>query len=153
MSLLLPVLVDRYHLAIRSRWWTPNIRRSCSKVLWSEQISPQRTVYFKDLWLLALKHHVFWLNRAGSKDRESPYKKVWGKDYEVHPNDHNFGSLCYYKIDKAALINKGDMRGEPAIWVGRDLNTEGHIVVPISWVYNENKFELFQPNTVKAVKV
>ena len=110
-------------------------------------------LYFKDLWLLALKHHVFWLNRAGSKDRESPYKKVWGKDYEVHPNDHNFGSLCYYKIDKVALINKGDMRGEPAIWVGRDLNTGGHIVVPISWVYNENKFELFQPKTVKTVKV
>ena len=72
-------------------------------------------VYFKDLWLLAPKYHVFWLNRAGSKDRESPYKKVWGKDYEVHPNDHNFGSLCYYKIDKAALINKGDMRGEPRV--------------------------------------
>ena len=40
--------------------------------------------YFDELWLLGLVHVVYWLNRNSTPSRESPYKRVWKKEYVMH---------------------------------------------------------------------
>ena len=110
--------------------------------------------YFKSLWLLALKQAAYWLNRSDSKTRKSPWEISWGTPYEIDSRDHIFGERCYYKLNKNTLIEpKGDSRGDPAIWVGRDLNTGGHWVVPITWNSDEHRFNLFQPKSVQTLHI
>jgi len=111
--------------------------------------------YFKSLWLLALKQAAYWLNRSDSKTRKSPWEISWGTPYELDSRDHIFGERCYYyKLNKNTLIEpKGDSRGDPAIWVGRDLNTGGHWVVPITWNSDEHRLNLFQPKSVQTIHI
>ena len=89
--------------------------------------------YFRELWLLGLQYAVYWLNRTSRGGRDSPFKKVWGKEYEMHVNDHVFGSFRMYRIKDTERRNKGDPLSRPGVWVGRDTLIGGHRVVPIVW--------------------
>ena len=69
--------------------------------------------YFRELWLLGLQYAVYWLNRTSRGGRDSPFNKVWGKEYEMHVNDHVFGSFCMYRISVCIelRIQRGGIRG------------------------------------------
>jgi len=109
--------------------------------------------YFRELWLLALVHAVYWINRTSKPDRSSPYSKVHGTEYVMHPHDHVFGSLCMYHVKDVDRANKGDRLAKPAIWVGRDTLIGGHRVVPISWDHTTLTWQLSAVESVVTCHV
>ena len=99
--------------------------------------------YFRELWLLiGLQYAVYWTNRTSRGERDSPFKKVWGKEYEMHANDHVFGSFCMYRVKDIERKNKGNPLSRPGVWVGRDIRIGGHRVVPIVWDGDSGTWEL-----------
>ena len=70
------------------------------------------------LWPWAARAHSYLFNRRKMKPGkgDNPYKIVKKKDPVYKAK--RFGSLCYVRKQPKALLRKGEMRGEPGVYLG-----------------------------------
>jgi hypothetical protein len=106
--------------------------------------------YFIELRGPALKRAAYCINRKqqvaqpGSKNliKPSPYEVGWGESFDWdNRNEHVFGAKCVFKTH-AHEREKFESVSDRGIWVGRNLNSNQHWVVPITWDWTEKRWML-----------
>ncbi len=117
--------------------------------------------YFRELRGLALRRAAYCINRkqqvnrARSQNLElpSPYARAWGKEFDWgNSNEHVFGAKCVF-LTHAHEREKFESRGRLGVWVGRNLNSNQHMVVPITWDPTEQLWMLDKVQSVSTVRV
>jgi len=96
---------------------------------------------------------AYCLNRADRKDKPSPYKKAWGHEFEWGSNEHTFGARCLYKVH-AHEREKYESVSNVGIWVGYNMDSNQHLVVPLeAWDPIEQEYLLGNLRSVGTVRV
>ena len=89
--------------------------------------------YFRELRGVALKRAAYCLNRKQIAEGGSPYVRAWGSEFDWgNSSEHVFGAKCVFLLH-AHEHEKFESRGRLGVWVGRNLKSNQHLVVPITW--------------------
>lgn len=110
--------------------------------------------YYVELRGLALERAAYCINRVDKVDRKSAYHLAWGYPFNWgDPDEYIFGARCIYKTRKNNR-EKMESVSEVGIWVGRDLNSNQHRVVPLTgYTPSTGEYELGKCISVRTVKV
>ena len=109
--------------------------------------------YFRELRGVALKRAAYCLNRKQQVEGGSPYAKAWGREFEWgNSSEHVFGAKCVFLLH-AHEHEKFESRGRLGVWVGRNLKSNQHLVIPIAWDCTERVWMLDKVRSVSTVKV
>ena len=112
------------------------------------------TLYYEQLWDVALVHSNRLLNRVKWPDRDSPIARLLGVPVPRDKYNHVFGSYCLYHIPKENRSGAFQPASEMGVWVGNDPHVVGgHWVVPITWDVEQQSWILGQVVTATTVRV
>jgi len=110
--------------------------------------------YFHALWGQGTKHANYCINRSRWMDGSSPYASLTGAEYQWNDADLVFGQRCRYHVALERREHKGEMPGQVGLWVGRSEKIAGgHVVVPLSYNYEAERWVLGKPLDVVRAKV
>ena len=109
----------------------------------------------RPLWAAALRHATVCISASARSDgRPAPFSLFTGLDYEFDKHHHVFGAKAEYTLVAEKRKSKHDLTGCEGIWVGRSTTTPGaDLVIPISWVGSESRYELGPTIHVHGAKV
>ena len=110
--------------------------------------------YYRELRGLALMRAVYCMNRRSEEEGTSAYFKSWGQEFKWDKDDsHVFGARCLYLVHDHER-EKFESKCRPGLWVGRNLESNGHMVVPLEgWDPVEKVHMLGKPVTVNTMRV
>ena len=95
--------------------------------------------YYEELRGVALKRSAYCINRCSRQGRDSAYKEAWKRDFVWDSSEHVFGARCVFKLNRRVGA-KMEAVSEVGIWVGRDLRSNGHWIVPLQ-AYDPHSME------------
>ena len=113
--------------------------------------------YYVELRGASLKRAAYCINRCKRQNRPtcSAYEEAWGEPYEWGTDEHTFGARCVYtcKVNKR-IGGKMEAVYEVGIWVGRNLTSNEHWIVPLSG-YNPHsgEYDLGKIVSVRTMRV
>ena len=110
--------------------------------------------YYIELRGAALKRAAYCINRTPRTSKGSAYLEAWGSEYNWDdPQEHVFGARCIYKTPSHSR-DKMESVSAAGIWVGRDLRSNQHLVVPLAgYTPSSGECELASLISVRTVRV
>jgi hypothetical protein len=112
------------------------------------------TLYYEQLWDVALVFCNRVLNVHQWPDRESPIARLTGLPVPTDKHNHVFGVYCLFHVPKENRTGAFQPPLEMGIWVGNDPHVKGgHWVVPIHWDVEQQCWVLGEMVTAQTVRV
>ena len=112
------------------------------------------TLYYEQLWDVALVFCNRVLNVHQWPDRESPIARLTGLPVPTDKHSHVFGAYCLFHVPKENRTGAFQPPSEMGIWVGNDPHVKGgHWVVPIHWDVEQQCWVLGEMVTAQTVRV
>ena len=112
------------------------------------------TLYYEQLWDVALVYCNRLLNVNQWPDRDSPIARLTGMPVPRDKHNHVFGCYCLYHVPRENRTGAFQPPAEMGVWVGSDPHVRGgHWVVPIHWDVEQQAWVLGEVVTATTVRV
>ena len=127
--------------------------QGCARAMLAEATGGVNEKYYRALRGLATSRVAYCITRCGTREEHSAYRKAWDTEYEWGDEEHAFGARCLVTIPKPKRSSKMGSVVRAAIWVGRQLDTNQHIVVYIEWNPDTREYDIGPIDYVRTVNV
>ena len=127
--------------------------QGCARAMLAAATGGVKEKYYTALRGAATARAAYCINRCGTRKEHSAYRKAWDIEYEWSDEEHAFGARCLVTVPKPKRHSKMGSVVRGAVWLGRHLDTNQHVVVYIEWNPDTKEYDLGPIDYVRTVNV